>query len=249
MEKTDIKKDTEIQGIENQGDFLSLITQVALDPNVNVEKMVKILDMQERILNKQAEFEFNQAMAKAMAEIPSFEKSKKVPKFKGGNGYQFTYASFESINKLVKPIIAKHGLFITFMTDFQSDNHVMITAKITHKSGHSQETSMRFPFDPSGSKNQIQATGSAISYGKRYTMNALLNITTHDEDDDGFSTSKTIGEKEIERINNGLDKSGIGLDVLCEYMAVDRLSDIKLDNYNNALVYLKAIIDSKGVEE
>lgn len=236
----------ELQTTENnQQNFLALIEKVALDPAVNVEKMEKILNMQERILNKQAELEFNQAMAKAMAEIPSFEKSKKVEKFKGGTGNQFTYASFESINKQVKPIIAKYGLFINFLTDFQSDNHVMITAKITHKSGHFQETPMRFPFDPSGSKNQIQATGSAISYGKRYTMNALLNITTHDEDDDGFSTSKTIGKNEIERINNGLNKSGVELDVLCEYMGVKRLSDIKLEKYNNALVYLKAIIDSK----
>ncbi len=229
----------------NQQNFLALIEKVVLDPSVNVDKMGKILDMQERILNKQSELEFNQAMAKAMAEIPSFEKSKKVANFKGKAGNQFTYASFESINKQVKPIISKHGLFITFLTDFQSDNHVMITAKITHKSGHFQETSMRFPFDPSGSKNAIQGTGSAISYGKRYTLNALLNITTHDEDDDGFSTEKTIGEKQIERINNGLDKSGVGLDTLCEYMAVERLSDIKLEKYNNALVYLKAIIDSK----
>ena len=224
----------------NQNNFLAIIEKVALDPNINVEKMTKILDMQERILNKQAESEFNQAMSKAMAEIPSFEKGKK--------GHNFKYATFESINKQVKPIIAKYGLFITFMTDFQSDNHVMITAKITHKSGHSEETSMRFPFDPSGSKNQIQATGSAISYGKRYTMNALLNITTHDEDDDGFSTSKTIGKNEIERLNNGLDKSGIGLDVLCKYMEVERLSDIRLEKYNNALVYLKAIIDNKDNE-
>ncbi len=225
----------------NQNNFLAIIEKVALDQNINVEKMTKILDMQERILNKQSELEFNQAMAKAMAEIPSFEKSKK--------GHNFKYATFESINKIVKPIMAKHGLFINFMTDFQSDNHVMITAKITHKSGHNDKTSMRFPFDPSGSKNTIQATGSAISYGKRYTMNALLNITTHDEDDDGFSTSKTIGKNEIERINNGLDKSGTGLDVFCEYMGVERLSDIKLEKYNNALVYLKAIIDGKENEK
>ncbi len=232
----------------NQQNFLSIIEKVALDPSVNVEKMSKILDMQERILNKQAELEFNQAMAKAMAEIPSFEKSKKVAKFKGGAGNQFTYASFESINKQVKPIIAKYGLFINFMTDFQSDNHVMITAKITHKSGHFEETPMRFPFDSSGSKNAIQATGSAISYGKRYTMNALLNITTHDEDDDGFSTSKTIGEKEIIRLNDGLDKAGIKLAVLCEYMDVERLSDIKVDKFNNAIVYLTEIIKGQKNE-
>lgn len=232
----------ELQTTENnQPNFLALIEKVALDPNVNIEKMEKILDMQERVLNKQAELEFNQAMTQAMAEIPSFEKGRKA--------HNYNYATFESINKLVKPIIAKHGLFITFRTDFQSDDFVMVTAKITHKAGYSDETSMRFPFDTTGSKNTIQATGSAISYGKRYTISALLNITTHNEDDDGFSTSKTIGEKEIERINNGLDKSGVTLDDICEYMTVEKLSDIKLEKYNNALVYLKTIIDRKENEK
>jgi hypothetical protein len=229
---------SELQTENNQQNFLAIIQKVVLDPSVNVEKMEKILDVQERILDKQAELEFNQAMSLAMVKVPSVERKTK--------GQTKKYATFESINKIVKPIISQHGLYISFITEFQSDNFLMVTAKITHKAGHSQETSMRFPFDPSGNKNAIQAVGSAISYGKRYTMNALLNITTHDEDDDGFSTSKTIGKIEIERLNNGLAKSGIGLDVLCKYMKVERLSDIKLEKYNNALVYLNAIIDSKG---
>jgi len=232
MEKNELKT-TE----NNQNNFLSLIEKVALDPNVDVEKMTKILDMQERILNKQASIEFNKSMALAMVQIPSVARETQ--------GQSNKFAAFENINKIVKTIIAKHGLFITFRTEFQSDDFLLVTAKITHQSGYSQETSMRFPFDNSGNKNDIQAVGSSISYGKRYTMSALLGIATHDEDDDGFSTSKTIGEKEIERINNGLDKSGIGLDVLCKYMEVERLSDIKLEKYNNALVYLKTIIDSK----
>lgn len=220
----------------NQQNFLAVIEKVALDPNSNIEKLDKMLDMQERILNKQAELEFNQAMAKAMPEIPSFERTKK--------GQTNKYATFESINKVVKVIVAKHKLFITFSTEFQSDNFLMVTAKITHEAGHCQEATMRFPFDKSGNKNEIQSVGSAISYGKKYMLLTLLNITTHDEDedDDGFATSKTIGENEIKRLNDGLDKSGIELGVLCEYMDVERLSEIKVDRFNNAVVYLSEII-------
>lgn len=229
---------SELQTTENnQNNFLALIEKVALDPNVNVEKMGKILDMQERIINKQAELDFNQAMALAMVKIPSIEKE--------SQGQTNKFAAFESINKIVKPIISKHGLFITFRTEFQSDDFLLVTSKITHKSGYSEETSMRFPFDNSGNKNDIQAVGSSISYGKRYTMSALLGIATHDEDDDGFSTSKTIGKKEIETLNNGLNQSGVRLDALCEYMEVERLSEIRLEKYNNAVVYLKAVIKDK----
>ena len=46
---------------------------------------------------------------------------------------------------------------------------------------------MKLPADTSGSKNVVQAIGSSVSYGKRYTMQALLNITSGGEDDDGHS--------------------------------------------------------------
>lgn len=231
---------SKLKTTENDQNFLAIIEKVALDPNINVEKMTKILDMQERILNKQAFCEFNQAMVLAMGLIPSIERHNK--------GQSNKFATFENINKIVKPILKKHGLFITFRTEFQSDDFLLITAKITHLSGHTEETSMRFPFDNSGNKNDIQAVGSSISYGKRYTMSALLGIATHGEDDDGFSTSKTIGEKDIIRLNDGLDKSDIKLAVLCEYMDVDRLSDIKVDTFNNAIVYLTTIINKQKNE-
>ncbi|WP_409524602.1 ERF family protein [Pseudomonas sp.] len=46
---------------------------------------------------------------------------------------------------------------------------------------------MLLPLDTSGSKNAVQAVGSSTSYGKRYVMSALLNLTTRGEDDDGHA--------------------------------------------------------------
>jgi hypothetical protein len=54
-----------------------------------------------------------------------------------------------------------------------------------HRGGHSEEATKFYPADTSGSKNAIQAIGSSISYGKRYTASALLNLTSRKEDDDG----------------------------------------------------------------
>jgi len=53
---------------------------------------------------------------------------------------------------------------------------------------------MTLPLDNSGSKNAVQAVGSSVSYGKRYVMAALLNITTRGEDDDGNAAApiKTV---------------------------------------------------------
>src|SRR5690606_16446095 len=60
---------------------------------------------------------------------------------------------------------------------------------LTHKSGHREETTIKLPADPSGNKNAVQAVASSVSYGKRYTAGALLNLTSHAEDDDAFAAA------------------------------------------------------------
>jgi len=217
--------------------MIAIIEKAIINPEVDVEKMQALLDVQERIMDKHAQIAFNQSMVATIVEIPSFEKAT--------SGHNYKYATFEQINKVVKPILASHNLYVTFLTDFQSDNYVMVTAEITHKDGFSKKTSMRFPFDSTGSKNEVQAVASAISYGKRYMQNALLNITTHGEDDDGFASERTIGKAEIARLNNGLGISGVDLTVFCKSMNVERLSEIKVDNLSEALGFLNQVVKAQ----
>jgi len=66
---------------------------------------------------------------------------------------------------------------------------VTVTATLSHSTGHDVTTSMSGGADTSGSKNAIQALGSSVSYLKRYTASALLNLTSHGSDDDGYASS------------------------------------------------------------
>ena len=226
-----VKTDTQEMAI------LQVIERVATSPDADIEKLEKMLDMQERIMDKQAEAEFNKAMVAAISEIPSFEESTA--------GHHFKYATFEQINKIVKPILASHDLFMTFTTNFK-DNGVYVTAAITHRAGYSRQTTGLFPFDTSGSKNDIQAVGSAISYGKRYMQNALLNITTHGEDDDGFASQKGISLEQIDKVNRGIITADIKPEQLCEYMGIEKISEIKAIDFSKAVQYLHSIIDAKA---
>jgi hypothetical protein len=51
---------------------------------------------------------------------------------------------------------------------------------------------MELPFDNSGSKNTVQAIGSSVSYGKRYVLCMLLNISTGGEDNDGNGAPSAV---------------------------------------------------------
>jgi hypothetical protein len=102
---------------------------------------------------------------------------------------QSTYAKWEDINDAIRPVLHEHGFALSFRVK-RVENAISVTGILSHEDGHSEETTLELPSDTSGSKNAVQAVGSSLSYGKRYTAMALLNITSRapmDRDDDGLA--------------------------------------------------------------
>jgi hypothetical protein len=60
-----------------------------------------------------------------------------------------------------------------------------VVGHLTHIGGHTRESRFRSTADASGGKNAIQGLGSAVQYGRRYTLIDLLNIVQQGVDDDG----------------------------------------------------------------
>ena len=67
---------------------------------------------------------------------------------------------------------------------------------------------MTLPLDDSGKKSSVQQVGSSVSYGKRYVMSAMLNITTRAEDDNGLAAApfKKVTQLQASSISATLDK-------------------------------------------
>jgi len=168
--------------------YMALIKASASDPNVDVGKLEKLLDMQERIIKHHAEVAFNSEFAEMQAEMPVITKYGEI---KVQGQVRSTYAKFEDINEEVKPFLQKHGFAITFKVKSEPKS-VTVTGILMHNMGHREQTEMMLEADASGSKNTVQSIGSSVSYAKRYILCALLNITTTDEDDDGQAGGKAI---------------------------------------------------------
>jgi len=162
--------------------MIQVIERVAMNPDVDVVKMEKLLDMQERILDRQTRQEFDMAMSKMQPKLPVITKAGVIMN-KDEKTVRSTYAKFEDINKKVKPILSKYGFSMTFGVT-QENNEITVTANLAHKAGHRESTQMTLPPDGGGGKSGPQAIASSVSYAKRYTMSALLNLIFDDEDDD-----------------------------------------------------------------
>lgn len=172
--------------------ILAVIGRAAADPACDIEKMERLMAMHERMQSRTAETEFNAAMAQMQCDIPTIAERAK------GHGI-IRYATLEDISDIVKPIMKANGFAISFKVE-HSVNGLSVTGILMHRAGHREETTMLLPLDTSGSKNAVQAVGSSTSYGKRYVMCALLNITTRGEDDDAYSAAPSNSEPVITEI-------------------------------------------------
>lgn len=158
--------------------MVSMIERIAMDPNADLAKLEKMLDMKERHEASQAKAAFASAFARASAEFPTIPLNGK-----GHNNKP--YATLKDITSLTRPVLSAHGLALTFAID-TGERAVVVTAKLMHKDGHSESTSISLPADNSGSKNAVQAVGSTQTYGQRYTAQAILGLSLGDDtEDDG----------------------------------------------------------------
>lgn len=161
---------------------VAMFERLALDPNVPVDKLERLIAMQEHIMEINAKAAFNRAFADLQANLPTVVERGKTDKG--------TYAQLEDIVEAVRPILRTHGFSLSHATEWPDKTTVKVVGILTHTEGHERRSEFMASADQSGSKNAIQALGSSVAYGRRYTTKDLLNIVTRGEDDDGGRSEK-----------------------------------------------------------
>lgn len=180
--------------------MLQVIQSMATNPACDIEKLERLMAMHERMQSKNAQTEFNAALASMQCDIPSIAE-------RGEGHNKKTYATLEDINDVIKPIMQRYGFAMSFKVEHTAAG-INVTGILMHRAGHREETTMLLPSDTSGGKNAVQAVASSVSYGKRYVMCAMLNISTRGEDDDGYAAAPTatITEQQAKSIRALLAK-------------------------------------------
>lgn len=199
----------------------------ALANNSSVEVIGQMMEFQERWDRNQARKAFDAAIAAAKAEIP--------PIVKNATGHNSKkYANFAAIASTVDPIISKHGLSYRFRTN-QTDK-IAVTCVLSHRDGHSEETTLSGPADASGSKNAIQAIGSTLTYLQRYSLVQMLGLAAS-EDDDGKAGAgaATITQEQADNIRELLESAGKDKAKFLKWAKIERIEDLRADFYQSAI--------------
>lgn len=116
-----------------------------------------------------------EALAAFQAALPAVKKSA-TGQVAGNRSYK--YADLADITAAVLPALAGHGLSWMAFPAYTPSGHFVLRYELLHTSGESR--SGEYPL-PDGDPQKI---GSALTYGRRYTLCSATGVVA-DEDDDG----------------------------------------------------------------
>ena len=118
------------------------------------------------------------ALAKAQAQFPSISRDREVTvQTKTGGKYTFRYAPLDTILAAVRAPMSTNGLAISQLLDGPD-----LVTLLMHESGAIIEGRTMIPREPGAN---VQQLGSAITYLRRYAIQAILGIASEEGDDDG----------------------------------------------------------------
>lgn len=203
-------------------DMLALIFRAASDPACNTANMKDLLAMAERMEDRQREKEFNNDLATVQALMPQLDQRGAI---EYGKGKPINYALLEDIDLQIRPIYSEHGFAVAWDTEYL-DGRIRVIGDFKHRCGRSERRSVTLPSDTSGGKNNVQASGSTVTYGRRMLLKMFFNLIEKGQDTDGANLDK-ITQKQADEIRDKLTELGANITAFCDkVMGVEKIEDI-----------------------
>lgn len=198
------------------------------------ETLEKLLALQERFEANQARKAFDTAISEAKAEIPPI-----VRNATGHNSKK--YVDFAAIARVVDPILSRHGLSYRFRSE--QGERINVTCILSHRDGHSEQTTLSGPADTSGNKNAVQAIGSTLTYLQRYSLIQALGLAAAHDDDgkDGGAPDRgpVITERQASNIIDALEAKGASHATFLKWAQVEQIEDIPAALYESCLAAIE----------
>lgn len=154
------------------------------------------------------------------------------------------YSSLEACMEAVKEGLIQNDLFITYTSDY-IDGVLLVTTRLWHASGQWMESTCYLP-EKEG-KISPQIIGSALSYGKRYSLKMLLALGDAEQEDDAeqatspdrAESDQPITIDQVEKLDEWLRKTNADHEKFCQFMKVKQMADLKQSDFKRAIAALK----------
>lgn len=220
---------------------------VAINQNCAIEKMEKLMALEERWRSAQAKNAYTEAMASFKASPPTLKKDKKASFVNTKNQLvEYSYLGLAECAVKIAEALSAHGLSHNWKVK-QDQGSITVTCRLTHKDGHYEEVSLTSVADTSGSKNAIQQIASTISYLERYTLLAITGLAAQDQDDDGAAANPQIidliTDEQAMDIVSAAKEKGIEIEKIKRRWKIEDLRQLRSSDFD---IVIQQINNTKG---
>jgi hypothetical protein len=224
-----LKENAELKQAVTPMDML----QMAVSQGADLDKLEKLMALQERWEAAQAKKAFVVAMTEFKANPPQILKDMT------NKQYDSKYSSLANFVNTVNPALSKHGLSANWAIDQTAG--IRITCSVTHVLGHSESATLSGPPDTSGSKNPIQQIKSTITYLEGATFQAITGLVASDSaDDDGNGAIEYITDQQAADLDALLDEVKANKRAFCTHFKVESVEKLPAKAFEHAVAMVNA---------
>ena len=199
---------------------LSVIARIAADPAIDTDKMRAVIEIQRD----------------TDAKLPRINKDGKIEMSRGGKAILF--ASFENLNRQIKPILREFGFRMNYQPDTPPTGvGIVVHCHLTKGLYRESCTVPISVASASPAMNAQQSVGAAIKYACRYGTIALLNIETEapeDRDNNAATPVDMITEKQGIALLDLIDKNNVPLGVFTKKYKIAKIGDLPAKFFDEA---------------
>lgn len=221
-------------------DFGELLMTMLRDPNIPADKMQVVISARQKGIEDEAKEAYQFHFAAFAAEMPAVERDGWVELGQGKGRYPFT--TYEQMDKVLRPLLTKHGLSLQFWSSAPESKEVVIVHGALTGWGWSRESTYPVPPDVGPGRNALQARGSAQTYAKRYCADLLCNIVRKGRDDDGRGALEALidGTQTQELLDLiAATKTDEAAFLKIMVSGAQKLEDVRQRDFNRLLLALK----------
>ena len=231
---------TNIAKLDQSGEIVkpptpSALLAIAVQQGADLDKLEKLMQLQERWEANEARKAWVVAMNAFKASAPELLKNKTVSF--GDTSYK--HATLDHVVKVITEALSKHGLSHRWSVEQLDGGSIKVTCVITHILGHSESTSLQAGADQSGKKNNIQALGSTVTYLERYTLLAATGLAAKGMDNDAVTVER-ISEQQAADLQALIDEVKANKTAFLKYFKIEKLDDLAESAYKDAVAMLEA---------
>ncbi len=221
------------------------LVESALASGRSSDELAGVLQLCERMQDRQSEQAFNVARAKFQSECPPVKRRSQNKQFMvtvNGQQRPRRYAGLDDIAAAIRGPLAKNGLSYTWGDSEEKDGKLRMPCLLSHVAGHTRSVSVAFPVESKAGASAQQKCGAVMSYAQRYSLIAALGLTSCDDDVDGADASDPVDPITKEQailLGELMETRGTDIVKFTKFFKISKVSELPESKYERAVALLQ----------